>query len=252
MSKRSSKSKNVGRKKAGGTRKKRLAGMGGAVNSVRDGIRQFGYPPEFRIPRPAGAEFAEAQAEHAVPVPQPDPCSPDAGQPSVSPSALADVATCFWYLRTKHFRREWANEDTADDDPRTRRTLGRLNKGVDALKRAGIELEDPTGKRYADGSGGTMKPLDFVQTEGQAHRAVSETVKPLVYWEGRIVQQAEVFVAVPMAGAREPERDAVATPPPAVNGKTTPGTDAARAAADATATPASETCDTPAQADTGE
>jgi hypothetical protein len=133
--------------------------------------------------------------------------------PAVPPLALAEVASCLWYLKTRHFKRDWNNEDTTDDDPRTRRTLGRLNKGVDALKKCGIEVEDPTGKRYATGSEAMMKPLDFAQTEGLTYEKVSETVSPLIYWNGRIIQRAEVFVAVPMAVPAQTVRETPAPTP---------------------------------------
>lgn len=120
-------------------------------------------------------------------------------------SALAEVATCLWYIKTKHFKREWANDDPADDDPRVRRALGRLSKGIDALRKIGVEVEDPTGKRYATGSEASMRPLDFTPTEGLTYERVTEAVVPIVLWSGHAIQRAEVFVAVPPAAASGPQ-----------------------------------------------
>ena len=166
------------------------------LSSIMDDLHQFSYPPELRIGRPRGASVSRP------PVSAPAKKTPKPSEPvqqETPLSALAEVATCLWYIKTKHFKREWQNEDTADDDPRTRRTLGRLNKGADALKKCGLEVADPTGKRYPTGGEAMMRPLDFVPTQGLTYEKVTEAVMPLVYWHGRLIQRAEVFVAVPPA-----------------------------------------------------
>ena len=115
----------------------------------------------------------------------------------MSVEALAEVATCLWYLKTKHFKRDWDGQDGAEDDPRVRRAVGRLNKGIEALKKAGFDIQDPTNKRYQTGSEGTMRPLQFDPTPGINVPRVTQTVAPIVYLNERLIQRGEVFVAVP-------------------------------------------------------
>jgi len=182
-----------------GERRKSRAGVSAGIAGLLDDLRQSGYPPAWRISLQPERVSSGAPMAPTDSLRQPAGLDPAAPRSEVSPVALAEVASCLWYLKTRHFRREWQNADTADDDPRTRRTLGRLNKGVDALRKCGVEVEDPVGKRYAAGSEAMMKPLDFSQVEGLTYEKVVETVAPLVYWNGRIVQRAEVFVAVPPA-----------------------------------------------------
>ncbi len=172
------------------------------LSGLMDEMRQGAYPSEWRIepavtvalPRKPVAEVREDSSKGRK-------NSREDRQSALTAAALAEVATCFWYLKTKHFKKEWQNEDTADDDPRTRRTLGRLNKGVDAIKKCGIEVVDPTGKRYPSGGEAMMRPLDFVPTDGITFETVTEAVLPMVYWNGHLVQRAEVFVAVPRQGS---------------------------------------------------
>ena len=181
---------------------------GSKLSSLRDDINQLCYPPELRIGRPLRPISARPLELLPAKIP---PNVPEPVQQESPPSALAEVATCLWYIKTKHFKREWQNDDTADDDPRTRRTLGRLNKGADALKKCGLEVTDPTGKRYPTGGEAMMKPLDFVPTQGLTYEKVTEAVLPLVYLHGRLIQRAEVFVAVPPAA--EEKRDTAPVPP---------------------------------------
>jgi len=182
----------------------------GGLSSIRDDLCQILlYPPELRIERPRASNKSRhpvsAQAKKSQRGTEP---AREERQHETPLLALAEVATCLWYIKTKHFKREWHNEDTTDDDPRTRRTLGRLNKGADSLKKCGLEVADPTGKRYPTGCEAMMRPLDFFPTEGLTYEKVTEVVRPLVYLNGQLIQRAEVFVAVPMASAVE--RD---TPP---------------------------------------
>lgn len=202
MSKRSPDSK---RSKSPSTHARKGRGVkSSGISKVIDDLRQCAFPVEFRIALPSGSVPAEVAPSVSADPPSVGPRSISAADLSIVPIALAEIGTCLWYLKTRHFKREWLNQDTADDDPRTRRTLGRLSKGLDALKRCGIEVEDPIGRRYAAGSEAMMKPLDFAPTEGLTYDKVIETVTPLVYFHGRIIQRAEVFVAVPPASAETP------------------------------------------------
>jgi len=170
----------------------------GGLQAILDDFRQVQHPIEFRIVLPSSPilppQPATAPTKKSPKIQEP---VRERSQQETSLIALAEVATCLWCLKTKHFKREWLNEDTTDDDPRTRRTLGRLNKGADALKKCGLEVADPTGKRYPTGGEAMMRPLDFVPTQGLTYEKVTEAVMPLVYWHGRLIQRAEVFVAVP-------------------------------------------------------
>jgi hypothetical protein len=92
--------------------------------------------------------------------------------------------------------------------------LGRLNRGLDALKAHDVEIQDPTNKRYQPGSEGTMRPIQFDPTPGLDHQRVAETVVPIIYLKGRIIQRGEVFVAVPVEGP-PPASEPPASGPPA-------------------------------------
>ncbi|MGO9119697.1 MAG: hypothetical protein ACLQPD_19055 [Desulfomonilaceae bacterium] len=172
----------------------------GIESGILDDLRQLWFPAEFRIAAPAlptdVLETAEVEAQAVAdvrPQERPDPQSDLLAQNRL----LTELITCLWYLKTKHFKRKWDDHETGDDDPRIRRTLGRLNKSIEALKDRGIEVHDPTNQRYPRGGEGMMRPIQFLPTAGLTFEMVSETVVPIIYREDRLIQRGEVFVAVP-------------------------------------------------------
>jgi len=202
----------------------------GIKSSMWDGLRQLQYPDELRIDALAlptdalelvGAEMQPAPVVQAV-------------EPSATPAEgvktnklVAELATCLWYLKTKHFKRAWNDTEIGDDDPRVRRALGRLNKSIDTLKEGLIEVHDPTNERYPQGGEGMMRPIQFLPTAGLNFEMVTETVAPIVYRDDRLIQRGDVFVAVP-------KEDVSATPTPAA---TVTSTEVEPVAATAKSTP---------------
>ncbi len=123
---------------------------------------------------------------------------------------MTEMANCLWYLRTKHFRRAWEGGDDGDDDPRVRRALGRISRGVAALKRFGIEIQDLTGRRFPSGGESMLKPIDMVPVAGLGVERISETVQPVVFWRETLIQRGEVFVEVPQVDQAMPQEGAAA------------------------------------------
>jgi len=167
-------------------------------NRLFDEIRQFQFPPEFRIAAPAFfvdvPEIAESDSSEIVQQVE-EPLS--VSEQARSYQMVAEMANCLWYVKTKHFRRDWESKDTGDEDPRVRRALGRLNRGIDSLKEGGFEVHDPTNERYPQGGENMMRPIQFQPTAGLTFDKVTETVTPIIYHNDRLIQRGEVFVAVP-------------------------------------------------------
>lgn len=176
----------------------------GIQSGILDGIRQFCFPAEFRIADPGvpldAIEIAETNLQ-SKPADSPAPVEPDARDGTVTAKLIAEFATCLWYLKTKHFKRDWDDGETGDDDPRVRRALSRLNKCIEALSDCGVEVHDPTNNRYPAGGEGMMRPIQFLPTAGITFEIITETVAPIVYCKGRLVQRGDVFVAVPKEDA---------------------------------------------------
>ena len=174
--------------------------------SIFASIRQGAFPSEIRI-----AELQMPVTLDAPSVPlvvQPPPPA----EPRIEPKTLAELANTLWYLKTKFFKRKWDDLEAADDDPRVRRAISRINRCSEELLKAGFKIEDPTGERYRAGSEGMMRPVQLLPTDGITAEIVSDTVTPLIYRNGTLVQRGEVFVATPKA-APEPHPEPQAPSP---------------------------------------
>lgn len=188
----------------------------GLENSVLDELRQRLFYPEFRIAAPnlpsdaPQAVATNPQPASVVPTPKESSAERDA---LLSNQLVAEFATCLWYLKTKHFKQEWGAVESKDDDPRVRRALSRLNRSIELLAENGIEVDDPTNKRYPQGGEGMMRPIQFLPTAGLTFEVVTETVAPIIYRNDRLIQRGEVFVAVPKEEATAAARDTVTAAP---------------------------------------
>lgn len=152
-------------------------------NKLLADLRQRIYPVEFRI-----AEVVDSLSEQRESETQ-------AGdvQDEQLGCGLASVAVSLWDIRRKLL--PIAEECT---DKRMRLMLRRTEKAIDALAGLGVTIDDPVGRRYGEGSEGTMRP-HFQPRAEYTIETVVETVSPVIYWNDQLVQRGEVFVAVPMA-----------------------------------------------------
>ena len=160
---------------------------------VRDMLQRM-YRPEFRVHNPGKVNRRGPRGKQEAPEPvAPAIHQAETAQPTPQPAAereslrslqilAIELAHCLWFLKTKHFKREWVNEDTADEDGRVRTALGRLNRGVKALAEAHITVVDPTGSPYPVGGEGYMRPLQFEPTAGTIKEVVSQTVRPAIFF----------------------------------------------------------------------
>ena len=165
---------------------------------LMDDLRQLLFSPEFRIPRPSHNAMAAnelEQASQSQPRHQTLKGGAMDGSNSISDidSALSDIAVCLWDIE-----RKLRPEEGRQLDRKERLVYRRATKALDALARARVTIEDPTGKRYMQGSEGFMKPIELQPTAGISREIVTETVVPIVYRSDRLIRRGEVFVAVPL------------------------------------------------------
>lgn len=150
--------------------------------------RQLRHPREFRIPAvdPGPAPAPEpAPAPDAAPDPQPDPV------PDLADDAVAAVATDLWRAR-----RRVDGPSAADRPARAVRMAGRhLSDAADRLGRAGVTVHDHDGQPYVLGLELTV--LAEEESPAVTRPTITQTVRPTVRRDGRVIQRAEVVVGVP-------------------------------------------------------
>ncbi len=177
----------------------RSIGFRSGIREVLCDLRQWRYPPEFRI----AARPVVAPAAHPEPHLEP-PAGPDADLPTTDSAerpdqtarldrSIAKVAVCLWEIR-----RKLEASDTAQQDRKLRLLNRRAEAAVTALEDVGVEIDDPIGRRYVPGSEASMTP-HFEPTPGTTTEQIVQTIAPVVYRDKRLIGQGEVFVAIPSA-----------------------------------------------------
>ena len=160
------------------------------LRETMDDVRQWlCYPQEFRISAakyPGLSEPLEALA--ALAEPTSTSSQPTSKKEEELLDMAADVGTLVW--RIQH--RLAATGELS-------KPLQRLSRDVertwDALTQGGIEIKDHTGGDYEGGM--ALRVITSQPVTGLALRQIIETLKPTIYYRGRIIQMGEVIVGVP-------------------------------------------------------
>ena len=80
--------------------------------------------------------------------------------------------------------------------------MKRLNRHIkaaaDDLELAGFVFEDLDGKRVPAAGDYALKTVEFIPTEGLEYDTVLETIKPNVFFNGKLIQPGEVIVGIPI------------------------------------------------------
>lgn len=102
----------------------------------------------------------------------------------------AAVATNAWRAKMKMI-----DPNTGEAREEMKRVYRHIEAIFDALKQAGVETIDPTGKAY--NSGMALKVVSVEKTLGISKEQIKETVRPSVTLQGRLIQMGEVIVGTP-------------------------------------------------------
>ncbi len=181
--------------------------MNTKLKSLLATLRQWRHPRAFRIPEPAWPEEWE-QVLHATAAgtdtgaPQSMEATEEQGAAQDGASLvkrereerawqrfLCDQATHLWRLRGRM--------EDANGEPKEafRREFRHVQALWDALKDAGVEIQDHTGSWFDAGL--ALKVVAFQPTPGVTRERVQETIKPSVYLRGASIQMGEVIVEIP-------------------------------------------------------
>lgn len=159
-------------------------------------LRQWLFPPLFRIQAPQEDEerlLLDLLAEW------PEGASAElAGAASAVQDGklFAQLGTHLWRVRNR-LRPAGAAEPPA---PETQRALRHLEAAWEALREAGVEIEDHTGRPYDAGQ--LLKVLAAQPVPRLTSEQVIETVKPSIFYRNQLVQIGEVVVGIPEEKAR--------------------------------------------------
>ena len=109
------------------------------------------------------------------------------GTDGLSDATLADIGTVAWRLRQK-----------LGQYPDVGRPISRQVEELwDTLRQAGLDVRDHTDQSLPEGGAYGLRVLAFRPTAGLKEEVVLETIKPSVFYRGRLLQMGQVIVGVP-------------------------------------------------------
>jgi hypothetical protein len=104
---------------------------------------------------------------------------------------LTNIATSIWRIKEKLKQYDLASL------PSDLKLLPRhVQAAWDALINGDIEIIDFAGERYVAGM--AVTPIAFQPMEGCTTESICETIKPTIYYKGKLVQRADVIIACPI------------------------------------------------------
>lgn len=158
-------------------------------------MRQWRYPPEFRIKAPAMSPEVLAVLQRLEELIRSEFTYQE---DDALLNFVAELATGLWRLRR---RLQNAPEDH-DDWRRAKRICQAL---WDAMEEKGIVVHDHTGENYDPGM--SVEVLTFREDKTLTRDQIVETIKPSVFLRGRLIQWSVVIVGTP--NRKEGNDDAV-------------------------------------------
>jgi hypothetical protein len=204
--------------------------------SIPSALRQFLIPREFRIARPAWSvqlgervakaieTAARAAADSARAVEAAAKAQEEAAKrqlelppaPDINATLqerlkfLADVGTGLWRMRRNMVPPGAGRLLDARPLEEMRKPFRWLVSTWDTLKESGLEIQDHTGDRYI--SGQSLK-AHFEAAPDLHEDTITDTIKPTIYFDGKILQMGEVVVGTPdLAEAQQPQSSPAPSP----------------------------------------
>ena len=167
-------------------------GFGMILRRSLEALRQWTQPAPFRIaapfdlPTPPGNRSVEAPPA----APPPAHSGPNTTHYEQALKMLPAVATALWRIRVK------LTAEPAIDLPAPLRLLPRhVESAWDALKAAGLEVQDHVGQRYDPGM--AVNPVTYRPEESVPPNTIVEALKPTVFFCDMLIQRADVILAAP-------------------------------------------------------
>jgi len=151
-----------------------------------EGLRQLNYPASFRIDDPGWPnidKLIDLISELCTADESRDP-SPN----QESHKLLGDIGTVIWRLGKR-------SKTEIDPAEKVRRMNRDVEAAADFIRQGDLEIKDHTGELYDGGM--RIKVIEFQKMEGLNRDRIVETVKPTIYYKGKLLQLGEVIVGTP-------------------------------------------------------
>lgn len=165
---------------------------------------QVTLPQEDTPPRPSSEHARlDVSANEVSASPPPGDCRADA-------AFMGELATGLWRIQRSVHR--FVESGGLGE---LRAVCRHVESTLDVLAKEEVEIRDDTGTEYVPGMALTV--VAFQPTEGTVHETVYETIRPSVYYKGRLIQRGQVIVATAKSVECGSHRDSLHAGPEAGN-----------------------------------
>ena len=118
-----------------------------AIKALSHELRQLQYPPEFRIRRNK-KRIRRLDGQQTTAPLDSAPVSESSTKDGETDRShelkeMSELAVCLWYLKSKFFRKPWADMENNETDARSRKAMSRINSGIRSLENMGFKVYDP-------------------------------------------------------------------------------------------------------------
>ncbi|MCU1685290.1 MAG: hypothetical protein JWQ81_6029 [Amycolatopsis sp.] len=156
------------------------------MSRLRAVFRQHRHHKAFRIAPPVLAARAREQLDRLL-----DDVRAPLEQPrsELDEKALADAATNLWRAQRRLV------QSGEEPSARSRQTGRYLQTCRDSLSAAGLVLQEHDGDAFH--AGRSLEVLVFQEDDTLFAETILQTIRPSLYFEGRLIQMGQVIVGAP-------------------------------------------------------
>lgn len=170
--------------------------MNELISDLFADLLQLKYPRELRIsmpPRPDNSSGMLREIGKLIDSHPPGKDVSSSVEDAEQTRYIAEIGTGLWRIR-----RSLVPAGEKEPAEANRRTLRFVESTWDALSQGGVEVVDHDGDIISGGE--AVRILAFQPMEGILREQVLETIRPTIYYRGKLVQRGEVIVGKPERG----------------------------------------------------
>lgn len=154
-------------------------------------LRQRAFPSEFRIESPVWDIDLLPELERLLQMSPPAVATEGEQQDELDTRFAANLGTGVWRLKGR-----MVESGTGEPLEGMHRLYRHLESVLYTLSDAGIQIQDHTGDPFNDGL--ALKVLTFQPMLDINREQITETIKPSIYYKGKLIQVGEVIVGRPL------------------------------------------------------
>jgi hypothetical protein len=160
---------------------------------IKEDLRQLIFPKSFRIDNYRNPNLSNLQQLLDAVAKLNLSTGSDSQANEELVKSIGAIGVVIWRLR----KRTVSESDPPD---KIRRISRDIDSAGDVMRQSDIEIKDHDGEAYDGGM--RLRVISFQETPGLMSDKIIETIKPTIYYKGRMIRMGEVIVGTPAQNQR--------------------------------------------------